>query len=686
MTTIDRIGFLTTRVGRRLLGHFLGAALLPVLAVAIVGFWTVHRTVTDDAQERVTRLAKAAALTLLGALDAERMGAAALSAEGLPSLPPLSDDARAHMLRGEPLLIVHAAPDGQRDAALEFVRSSRDGRLTRQRLDAAHLWSALSEVVQGERSEFCVFAGRDARRVRCSEGVTSATVARLRGVAQESEGNGGATVAADFVFGNRQLFMRYSYGADEWRLVAAESTAQVLAPLGQLRTTLLLLVALAVVVAFMLAHRQIRQSTEPLVQLRAGTSRVAAGDLETPVVIAAGDEYAELGDAFNAMTGTLSNQLALLHRMDAIDEAALRERQQAAIVGAAVGHLCGIRSCSRVMLAIHGESNPDQVDVTWIDPAAPRPRQLQATWTTHERLLLLAAPRIGTEQARTQLPLFASLPTLRSSELRFANFPLVHDEELLGVLSLASSSIDGFTADELADVRRVADRVTMGLANTKLVERLQALSLGAMRAFATAIDANSPWTAGHSERVTTVSLALARQLGCSAVDLDTLARGCLLHDIGKIGVPTMILDKPGRLTAEERALIERHPVIGVEILAPLPVFSSVLPIVRSHHERVDGAGYPDRLVGEAIPWLARITAVADVFDALTSERPYRKGLSLEQTLAMIVADAGSAFDPRVVDALLALHAAGALPEVRSTTSTAAAEAPLPSVPPVLRIA
>jgi putative nucleotidyltransferase with HDIG domain len=338
------------------------------------------------------------------------------------------------------------------------------------------------------------------------------------------------------------------------------------------------------------------------------------------------------------------------------------------------------------MLAIHDESNPDQVDVTWIDPAAPRPRQLQATWTTHERLLLLAAPRIGTEQARTQLPLFASLPTLRSSELRFANFPLVHDEELLGVLSLASSSIDGFTADELADVRRVADRVTMGLANTKLVERLQALSLGAMRAFATAIDANSPWTAGHSERVTTVSLALARQLGCSAVDLDTLARGCLLHDIGKIGVPTMILDKPGRLTAEERALIERHPVIGVEILAPLPVFSSVLPIVRSHHERVDGAGYPDRLVGEAIPWLARITAVADVFDALTSERPYRKGLSLEQTLAMIVADAGSAFDPRVVDALLALHAAGALPEVRSTTSTAAAEAPLPSVPPVLRIA
>lgn len=659
MSATDRLGFLSTRVGRRLLAHFLGAALLPVLAVAAVGFWTVQRTVTDDAQQRVARLAKAASLTLLGALDTERATPSATGASGLPSLPPLSDDARAHLDRGNPLLVVHAASDDRHDAQLEFVWGTGAAQ-RRQRLDAAHMWSSLAEVVQGERSVFCVFAGRERSRVRCSSDATPEIVARLRAMSRSSEGNSSSSMGRDFVFGQRQLFLRFSFGADEWQLITAESTEEVLAPLDQLRSTLALFVALAVVVAFALAHRQIRQSTAPLVQLTAGTARVVAGDLTTPVTIAPGDEYADLGDAFNVMTDALAGKLALLTRMDAIDEAALREREQHAIISAAIGHLCAIPGCARVVMAIQSSEQDQQVDVTWVDPAAPRPITVTRMWTAANREQLTQASQHHCHLSRHETPGYLTPGPVQRAEHSVVLFPLVHDDELLGVLALSSTAPDGFAEAHLSDIRRIADRVTMGIANTLLVQRLHAQSLGAMRAFAMAIDANSSWTAGHSERVMRLAVALATELGCSPSELDQLARGCLLHDIGKIGVPTPILDKPGRLSDEERAIIQRHPEIGVQILQPLPVFASILPIVRSHHERVDGTGYPDRLAGDDIPWLARITAVADVFDALRTDRPYRPGMSIEQTLAIMIADTGRAFDARVVDALLALQRRGAL--------------------------
>ena len=128
-----------------------------------------------------------------------------------------------------------------------------------------------------------------------------------------------------------------------------------------------------------------------------------------------------------------------------------------------------------------------------------------------------------------------------------------------------------------------------------------------------------------------------------------------MHDIGKIGIPTAILDKASRLDDAERALIETHPEIGERILRPIPAFEDALAIVRSHHEKMDGTGYPDRLAGESIPWLARVLAVADVFDARVSDRPYRAGLSHRAAMTMIESNAGTHFDPRVVEALLAIE-------------------------------
>jgi putative nucleotidyltransferase with HDIG domain len=134
--------------------------------------------------------------------------------------------------------------------------------------------------------------------------------------------------------------------------------------------------------------------------------------------------------------------------------------------------------------------------------------------------------------------------------------------------------------------------------------------------------------------------------------MELLERGGLLHDIGKIGVPGAVLDKPGRLTEEERRMVEAHTVIGARIVEPISGFGRLVPIVRHHHERVDGTGYPDGLAAEEIHLLARIVAVADVFDALTSERPYRAAAPHSEALAFLEQRSGSMFDPPLVEAFL----------------------------------
>jgi putative nucleotidyltransferase with HDIG domain len=128
--------------------------------------------------------------------------------------------------------------------------------------------------------------------------------------------------------------------------------------------------------------------------------------------------------------------------------------------------------------------------------------------------------------------------------------------------------------------------------------------------------------------------------------------GALLHDVGKIAVPSDVLNKNGPLTPEERAIMERHPDAGVELLRDVELPWDVLPMVRSHHERWDGKGYPQRLAGEAIPYVGRILCVADVYDALTTDRPYRKAFSHEEAIVMMRADSGRAFDPAILDAFL----------------------------------
>jgi putative nucleotidyltransferase with HDIG domain len=182
----------------------------------------------------------------------------------------------------------------------------------------------------------------------------------------------------------------------------------------------------------------------------------------------------------------------------------------------------------------------------------------------------------------------------------------------------------------------------------------QAAYLGAVRALAAALDARDPYTAGHSERVSALSVEIGRAMRLAPEELDTLRLGALLHDIGKIGVPDELLRKPAALSAREFEMIRAHPVIGARILRSIRFLAPYLPIVELHHERPDGTGYPYGLVGDAIPLTARIVHVADAYDAITSARAYRPARLPHEAIAELQRLAGTDFDGAAVDALISV--------------------------------
>lgn len=189
--------------------------------------------------------------------------------------------------------------------------------------------------------------------------------------------------------------------------------------------------------------------------------------------------------------------------------------------------------------------------------------------------------------------------------------------------------------------------------NGRLYRERERLVTDVVRSLINTIDAKDSYTCGHSDRVASIARRLAERIGLDRQQCERIFLTGLLHDIGKIGVPDEVLLKPGKLTDEEFALIKRHPVIGYEILKPLRQLSDTLPGVLHHHESMDGRGYPHGLKGDEIPLVARILAVADAYDAMTSCRPYREAMPTEKAESILQSGAGRQWDPRIVDAFFA---------------------------------
>jgi len=203
---------------------------------------------------------------------------------------------------------------------------------------------------------------------------------------------------------------------------------------------------------------------------------------------------------------------------------------------------------------------------------------------------------------------------------------------------------------EITELSGAIDRMSRTILGQ--VDELDRLFRGTVKALSSAIDAKSAWTKGHSERVTSYSMKVGAEMGMSEAEIKTLELAGLLHDIGKIGTYETILDKPGRLTEEEVEIIRRHPSKGADIIGHIKQLEDIVPLVRGHHESYNGLGYPDGLKGTEIPRMARILTICDSYDAMTADRPYRKGRTKEEAVEELERCAGTQFDPEIVNAFI----------------------------------
>jgi HD-GYP domain-containing protein (c-di-GMP phosphodiesterase class II) len=226
-------------------------------------------------------------------------------------------------------------------------------------------------------------------------------------------------------------------------------------------------------------------------------------------------------------------------------------------------------------------------------------------------------------------------------------------ERVLGVLHLDRSFLqEPFSETDLYLADSLAAALALAVERLQMEDRQHELFLQTVTALAQAVEMRDSYTGDHTHRVTAYSLILAEELGLPADQRQLLRAATALHDIGKIGVDDEILRKPGRLSDAEFNHMKRHVTRGSEIIQMIPGLAWALPVVRGHHERWDGTGYPDKLKGEEIPLTARVVSVADAFDAMTSDRPYRRGMPSSVAFAELEAGAGKQFDPRCVEAFI----------------------------------
>ncbi len=349
----------------------------------------------------------------------------------------------------------------------------------------------------------------------------------------------------------------------------------------------------------------------------------------------------------------LSHRIETIQVMHEIDRSILSTLEPEEILETAIRMVTKIVSCDRATIALvdrerGGLTYAAGFGITSLSKGAfvPFSDTSAATVVMTKRPEFVA----NLKECEGILPLEKNL--LEEGFLSHIRVPVVVKGEVVGVMSIGAKRPSAFTPDNLSTIEKVAAQIAVALANARLLQDLEELFLGTVKALSDAIDAKSPWTRGHSERVTEYALAIAEEMGMDGRELEDLRIAGLLHDIGKIGTYDVILDKPGKLDEKEYEMVKKHPLRGAEMLQPIRQLRHIIPWIRHHHEWYDGTGYPDGLKGEETPLMARILAVADTFDSMTAERPYRKTPGMEKALEEFRKYSGTQFDPEVVSVFL----------------------------------
>lgn len=687
--------FLRGIVARRILGLFILCALLPIGSLAVLSLREMSGNLREQTDQGMRHASKNVTMTILQGLfflqgemetsalsfigpsrgSSEEQGkkktlirdrhvlgltffrerSEAVTLFGTPCPPPpWNDTSRKHLASGQAMIFVQrvAGAPSRVYMALETDRKMPEQGLLVGEIHPEYMREIIENATPAE-SRFTILDASGAFLYgdqQLPEQIARRILDELKGTsAGQTEWDGsGETLLLSY----RTIFLQAAFHIENWAVVVSRSRAEAFAPVRTFTRMFLLIVLLTVLVVSLISAVQIRRTLVPLGKLQEGTRTISDGNFESRIEVESGDEFEKLASSFNSMTERLGKEFRSLTDTGRIVRSVLTGLEKEKIVRTVLTDLRTVIPCKTVGLCLTDHVEDGTAQVYTEDSGTGHPGHLRnapAVITPEEWRKLRATDEnlvVESEEAFHGL-LF---PLAGSEARRFVLLPLLHQDRLAGILVLGYGNGSKQAREDLLRARQIADQISVALANAGLLEDLAQLTWGAMTALARAVDAKSPWTAGHSERVAALSRIIGMEMGLAAKELDLLHRGGLLHDIGKIGVPGRILDKPGKLTREEFALIAEHPGKGVMILEPIPALRDVLPLVEQHHERFHGKGYPHQFSGEAISLGARILAVADVYDGLVADRPYRRAFHPSFVLTYIENNAGLSFDPAVVQA------------------------------------
>lgn len=444
------------------------------------------------------------------------------------------------------------------------------------------------------------------------------------------------------------IFMQSRFDSESWTVILSRDKNYLFSSAAFFQKIFLLVIGLSFLIVTFFSMVNIRLILVPLEKLKSGISEILNNNLKTRINVKSNDEFEEVAGAFNNMTAQLERQFKTILTNSEIDRAILSSLEPEIIISKMLFGLDELLLCTKANICIIDREN----------------RKTAEIYSLAENKFDLISKQIPFDEQQIKLNLkdkkYISITKKNNSNFYLNTISALHKnliiipvfikQRLEAVINLKILNNCSDLSKDIENTLQLADQMAVALANSNLVDELDQMAEGTLRALARTVDANSPWTAGHSERVSEMCLKLGEILGLDKERLHNLTRAALLHDIGKIGISTNILDKKGRLSDEEYEIIKQHPLVGASILEPIKVYKKIVPIVLQHHEQFDGNGYPYGLSGNEIIIEARIMAVADVYDALISDRPYRKGWEKEKVIDFIKEKSGSHFDPRVVKA------------------------------------
>lgn len=431
--------------------------------------------------------------------------------------------------------------------------------------------------------------------------------------------------------------------------------------LGQINSITVAAFALALIIALVMGLLVAHTISTPLRRLATAATGIAHGDLRQTLRLQRSDEIGDLADAFDAMSERVAGQVE--HLSEKSQNLAL-EISNLSAFGMTLARTADphaeLRRLADMIRAMH---DADAASVYLVYEGhttraafsggrkSPVPSPV-----ADELAAWVIAHGCSRQVADAETDAHLSAAARDANLLRsFLVVPLARQEGVIGALCVGFAAQHEFGPEEIPLLSTIGGQIAIALQNAEAYEKLDRMYLETVTALAAAMEAKDQYTASHADSLAAMAVAVGSRMGMSDGELRMLQYAAVLHDIGKIGIPGSILNKPDRLTKEEFDTMAQHTVIGERIISRIDYLVPIARVIRSAHERWDGSGYPDGLGREEIPLAARILLVCDAFDAMTTDRPYRHALPIDIALMELSANAGAQFDPRVVDVFLASY-------------------------------